>query len=91
MLSSLNCLVLGQTSNDVITKCIGENSVIDELQGLNTMNIWKVKLDYKSLKDKIYTEDEIKNLGTKMEPMYELKEYLMMMIKNLSQNAFISS
>ncbi|PKC12532.1 hypothetical protein RhiirA5_411704 [Rhizophagus irregularis] len=79
MLLSLNCLVLGQTSNDVITKCIGENSVIDgvqvnfdlltvadfknlllcekELQGLTTMNIWKVELDHKSLKDKIYTED----------------------------------
>ncbi|CAB4426183.1 unnamed protein product [Rhizophagus irregularis] len=74
MLLSLNCLVLGRTSNDIITKYIGENSKI-ELQELATMDIWKVELDLESLKDKIYTENEIRNIGTRMESIYELKEY----------------
>ncbi|PKY51944.1 hypothetical protein RhiirA4_546864 [Rhizophagus irregularis] len=96
MLLSLNCLVLGRTSNDIITKYIGENSKIgsvlvnfdqltvagfkklllrEELQELATMDIWKVELDLESLKDKIYTENEIRNIGTRMESIYELKEY----------------
>uniref|UniRef100_U9UEZ7 Uncharacterized protein n=1 Tax=Rhizophagus irregularis (strain DAOM 181602 / DAOM 197198 / MUCL 43194) TaxID=747089 RepID=U9UEZ7_RHIID len=39
------------------------------------MDIWKVELDLKSFKDTIYTEDEIKKIGTMMEPAYVLKEY----------------
>ncbi|CAB4482291.1 unnamed protein product [Rhizophagus irregularis] len=97
MLLSLNCLELGQTSNEVITMCIGKYSEINgvrvnsdvltvanfkkllldekELQGLTKMDIWKVELDLKSFKDTIYTEDEIKKMGTMMEPAYVLKEY----------------
>ena len=97
MLLSLNCLVLGRTSKDVITTYIGEYSEIngvkvnsddltvasfkklllceEELQGLTKMDIWKVELDLKSFKDTIYTEDEIKKIGTMMEPAYVLKEY----------------
>ncbi|CAB4475977.1 unnamed protein product [Rhizophagus irregularis] len=94
---SLNCLVLGRTSKDVITTYIGEYSEIngvkvnsddltvasfkklllceEELQGLTKMDIWKVELDLKSFKDTIYTEDEIKKIGTMMESAYVLKEY----------------
>ncbi|GBC30542.2 hypothetical protein GLOIN_2v1788808 [Rhizophagus irregularis DAOM 181602=DAOM 197198] len=76
MLLSLNYLVLGRTSNEVITMCIGEYSEInEELQGLTKMDIWKVELDLKSFKDTIYTEDEIKKIGTMMESAYVHKEY----------------
>ncbi|CAG8470689.1 11402_t:CDS:2 [Funneliformis mosseae] len=45
------------------------------VQDSDSMELYKVELDLKSLKDKIFTEDEIKNLGTMMEPEFEFKEY----------------
>lgn len=95
MLFSLNCLIAGQTSNNIFTKYIGEESEVDgvqvkfdqlsvagfkklllrenQLKSITDMDLLKVELDLKSLKDKTYTKGE--KLGTMMEPLYDLKEY----------------
>ena len=44
--------------------------VKDKVESPDEMDIWKVELDIKSFNNKIYTEDDIKNCGTKMEPAY---------------------
>ena len=45
------------------------------VQDSDSMDLYKVELSLSSLKDKIYTIDEINKLGAIMESMYEFKEY----------------
>ncbi|CAI2176664.1 15449_t:CDS:2 [Funneliformis geosporum] len=45
------------------------------VQDSDSMDLYKVKLSLLSLKDKIYTMDEIEDLSTMMESMLEFKEY----------------
>ncbi|RGB28360.1 hypothetical protein C1646_673286 [Rhizophagus diaphanus] len=66
-----------QVNSDALTVASFKKLLLceEELQGLAKMDIWKVELDLKSFKDTIYTKDEIKKIGTMMEPAYALKEY----------------
>jgi hypothetical protein len=52
-----------------------KRKVKNTVQDSDSMDLYKVELSLSSLKDKIYTMDEIKNLGTMMESMFEFKEY----------------
>jgi hypothetical protein len=45
------------------------------VQDPDSMDLYKVELSYSSLEDKIYTIDEIKDLGTMMKSMIEFKKY----------------
>ncbi|CAB4443591.1 unnamed protein product [Rhizophagus irregularis] len=45
------------------------------VQDHDSMDLYKVKLRLPNLKDKIYTKDEIEDLGAMMESMVEFKEY----------------
>jgi hypothetical protein len=49
--------------------------VKNAVQDSDSMDLYKVELSLSSLKDKIYTMDEIKDLGAMMESMIEFKEY----------------
>ena len=58
MMLSLNCFVLGQTSNDVITKYIGENSEINGVQ------VKFNRLTVTGFKKLLLLEEELKGLTT---------------------------
>ena len=45
------------------------------VQDPDSMDLYKVELSLANLKDKIYTIDEIEDLGAMMESMVEFKEY----------------
>ena len=49
--------------------------VKNAVQDSDSMDLYKVELSLSSLKDKIYTMDEIEDLGAMMESMSEFKEY----------------
>ncbi|CAI2191163.1 9418_t:CDS:2, partial [Funneliformis geosporum] len=102
MIVSINCLILGQASENNFNVVVGEiftnddkvdikfidltvsnfkellfrrKKVKNSVQDFDCMNLYKVELNFKSLKNKIYTKEEIKVLGTMMENMFEFKEY----------------
>src|SRR3954452_8177490 len=102
MIASVNCLILGEASDNNFNVVVGEVYTNDDkidvafdqftvsnfkellfhrkkvkkaIQDPDSMNLYKVELSLSSLKDKIYTIDEIKNLGAMMESMFLFKEY----------------
>src|SRR5438034_8985110 len=93
MAVSLNCLILGQASEDIFNVIIDDKYSFSELtvsylkellfrtkkiknvvQDSDNMKLWKVELNLKDL-NKIYTKDDIENLGTWMKPMDGLDQY----------------
>src|SRR3954447_4309648 len=102
MIASVNCLILGEASDNNFNVVVGEIYTNDDkidvafdqftvsnfkellfrrkkvkrvVQDPDSMDLYKVEVELSSIINKIYTKDEIKDLGAKMQPGIEFKEY----------------